>query len=317
MKIVEKSACSFDQWYPKLKKWSVSAELEPIPDDVLEFLRSDIVTVPVEASVRRKLTSYIDDITYKNWDSDDEGDVDDEISPPSFPAFSARLSECMERLGGGVFVKLNWSAPTDAAWMATNSSLKCTNLQDLYLLLKSSGKISDDLEIKGQEKYYVVMKKWLDIHPGTEFRCFVSNGELIAISQRNNTEFHEHFQENVCSTVGNIKSFYYTKVKENFDLNCFVMDVIYTENSIKIVDINTFEESTNPGLFSWSELKDMEYVEGVSPEFRYISEDIGIQPARHAQHFGLPIDLTELSEEKSQSIIELLQAQVLSQRQED
>ncbi|CAA9993291.1 unnamed protein product [Nesidiocoris tenuis] len=55
----------------------------------------------------------------------------------------------------------------------------------------------------------------------------------------------------------------------------------------------------------------MEYVEGVSPEFRYISEDIGIQPARHAQHFGLPIDLTELSEEKTgiKDSVKIIQAE--------
>lgn len=98
MRACEKSACSFENWYPKLRKWSIRAEYEQIPDDVLEYLRSDGVTVPVEAVIRRQKTSYVDDITYKDWGSDDDGDDDeDELPPPSFPAFSAKLSECLER----------------------------------------------------------------------------------------------------------------------------------------------------------------------------------------------------------------------------
>uniref|UniRef100_A0A0K8SUY7 Uncharacterized protein n=1 Tax=Lygus hesperus TaxID=30085 RepID=A0A0K8SUY7_LYGHE len=319
MKECQKSACSFENWYPKLRKWSIRAEFEMVPDDVLEFLRSDGVTVPVEAAIRRKKTSYVDDITFKEWDSEEDGDSDDEMPQPTFPGFSSKLSESLERFGGNVFIKLNWSAPTDAAWIATNSSLKCSNLQDIYLLLKGSNKISTDLDtVSGSSKFFVVLKEWQDIHPGSEFRCFISNKELIAVSQRNSSEFHLHIQQNVCTIVSGINDFYRSNVKNVFPLNNYTLDVIWSPGSIKIVDFNTFgDESVNPGLFSWSELEEMDYIEGVSPEFRYISEDIGIQPVRLSQHFGLPIDLTEISQEKSQSIIDILQAQVDIQRADE
>ena len=40
---------------------------------------------------------------------------------------------------------LNWSCPKDATWVAFNNNLKCSNLSQLYLLLKSSDFVVHDL----------------------------------------------------------------------------------------------------------------------------------------------------------------------------
>ncbi|KAK9503502.1 hypothetical protein O3M35_010047 [Rhynocoris fuscipes] len=267
MKICEKSACSFPNWFPLFKNITISAEYEQIPDDVLQYLKDDGVTIPREALIEKVKSSYIDDITYTDWDSD--GEDDDEVTLPTFPVFSNRLRNVMKKFGGSVFIKLNWSAPTDAAWIATNNCLKCCNLQDIYLLLKSSDKIANDLDataVSLPNKFYIVMKKWEDIHPGSEFRCFVSDRELIAITQR----------DNVFS-----------------DLN------------------------TDTYLFTRSELEEMIYEEGISPEFRYIGEDVGIQPVNMDRHFGLPREFSEVDADKSRSLIELLQTQVQMQNAEE
>lgn len=71
-------------------------------------------------------------------------------------------------------------------WVAVTKSLKCTSLEEVYLLLKSSDRISRDLtavkELTSDTKVIppcLVLKKWRDINPCTEFRCFVVNRELV------------------------------------------------------------------------------------------------------------------------------------------
>ena len=74
----------------------------------------------------------------------------------------------------------------DATWVAPTKTLKCTTLEEVYLLLKSSDRISKDLNAVEQWNNnklkldsYLVLKRWRDINPCTEFRCFVINKELI------------------------------------------------------------------------------------------------------------------------------------------
>lgn len=71
-------------------------------------------------------------------------------------------------------------------WVAVTKSLKCTSLEEVYLLLKSSDRISRDIsavkELASNDKEIppcLVLKKWRDINPCTEFRCFVVNRELV------------------------------------------------------------------------------------------------------------------------------------------
>lgn len=69
--------------------------------------------------------------------------------------------------------------------MAPTKTLKCTSLEEVYLLLKSSNKISQDLNIikniQNEDPLLpcLVLKRWRDIDPCKEFRCFVVNKELV------------------------------------------------------------------------------------------------------------------------------------------
>ncbi|KAG8237169.1 hypothetical protein J437_LFUL016653, partial [Ladona fulva] len=68
-----------------------------------------------------------------------------ELEGPNFAEFDEKLRRAIDKLGGKVFIKLNWSAPKDASWITSTRSLCCSDKADIYLLLKSSSCISDDL----------------------------------------------------------------------------------------------------------------------------------------------------------------------------
>ncbi|KAL1132068.1 hypothetical protein AAG570_010026 [Ranatra chinensis] len=278
----ERYWCSFQNWYSIFKSHSIPAVFEPIPEDVLAYLREDNVVLPKEAVLDNKLPEDEDEGYYVGsvvWD--EQGESDDELNSPTFPEFSQRLARCLDRFGNGcAFIKSNWSAPTDAAWVAIDSSLKCTNLQDVYLLLKSSDKVSWDLDCDYEQldcnypKYYVVFKRWSDIHPADEFRCFVSGSKLVAISQRDPTKFFNGLQESKLDIVSSIDRFFYNVIKDKFPLDNYTFDVVRNSaGKIKILDFGTFNWHSDPCLYTWSELEEMEYEENISPEFRYIPVD--------------------------------------------
>mmetsp|Transcript_26549 Transcript_26549/g.56458 ORF Transcript_26549/g.56458 Transcript_26549/m.56458 type:complete len:526 (+) Transcript_26549:60-1637(+) len=43
-------------------------------------------------------------------------------------------------------------------------------------------------------RYELVLRKWCNLHPSMEFRCFVYEHELVAISQRHHSKFYNHLQ---------------------------------------------------------------------------------------------------------------------------
>ena len=122
-------------------------------------------------------------------------DNEDEQNIPHFPELETDIAEAIEELGGSVFPKLNWSSPKDASWIALSGTLKCTNAADIFLLLKSSDFVMHDLSQafehcyvgegtledlpKRPERFQLVLRKWYELSPSMEFRCFVRDGRLI------------------------------------------------------------------------------------------------------------------------------------------
>lgn len=96
-----------------------------------------------------------------------------------------------------MFPKLNWSSPRDASWIVATNTLKCHHAADIFLLLKSSDFVAHDLahayedcsdEAGGQtgagirqrpERVELVLRKWFDLAPSMEFRCFVKDNKLV------------------------------------------------------------------------------------------------------------------------------------------
>lgn len=91
------------------------------------------------------------------------------------------------------------------------------DLADTYQLLKASGACKDDLNEINEEGFaHLILKKWKDVHPGTEFRCFVRQRNLIAISPRDWPQYHEHFKTQKRDIIKDIVSLFREKIKDRF-----------------------------------------------------------------------------------------------------
>lgn len=312
MKVSEVLHCSFPVWYPKFKQVSIKSILIPLPAEFLEYLHTDGVVLPegslVTSGDRENDEDRVGEELDVNWDTDTL-----EATAPSFPDFDSAIKKAINMLGGRVFPKLNWSSPKDATWIAFDKSLKCTCPSDVYLLLKSSEFITHDLtqpfvhcedyeenEEQPNIGYSLILRKWQDLNPGYEFRCFVRNNKLIAICQRNHTAFYDFIRHEKADIVSDIQAFFYHMVNLKFPNENYVFDVYRRDQGkLLLLDFNPFGQVTDGLMYTWDELTDSDVElkgtdsETKHPVFRY-KESEGIQP-NPLSTFGVPRDILDLA----------------------
>uniref|UniRef100_A0A3B4XQD4 Translation initiation factor eIF2 assembly protein n=1 Tax=Seriola lalandi dorsalis TaxID=1841481 RepID=A0A3B4XQD4_SERLL len=287
--------CQFSVWYPIFKKHTIKSLILPLPQNVIDYLLDDGTLV---VSGRYETQT-------NNSDSDAEEDIqvyDDCVcQAPEFPEFTSKVLEAINALGGRVFPKLNWSAPRDANWIALNSSLQCHSLSDIFLLFKSSDFITHDLT---QPCFLtcvivcpqLVLRKWSELIPGGEFRCFVKENKLIAISQRDYTQYYQHVLKQEEQISQAVQEFFSQHIQYNFLDEDFVFDVYRdSQGRVWLIDLNPFGEVTDSLLFSWEELTcGGETAHQQGPAFRCTASDVTVQPSP-CLSYRIPRDFVDLS----------------------
>ncbi|KAG0255877.1 hypothetical protein BGZ95_005647, partial [Linnemannia exigua] len=240
--------CAFSSWYPKFRSVSIKSKIIPLPEEFVSYLNADGVFIPGQSGLTLALSDSENDsededisdadrfkalqeATFRqraeagDEDSSDDEDEDDEseqgeVPLPHFPGLEREIEQTIDEFEGAVFPKLNWSSPRDASWIAATNTLKCQNVADIFLLLKSSDFIAHDLAHAYEdcsdapaegvnrvrprpETVELVLRKWFDLAPSMEFRCFVRDNKLVAISQRDMTyyDFLRGIQEDLEDTI--------------------------------------------------------------------------------------------------------------------
>jgi len=197
--------------------------------------------------------------------------------------------------------------------LSTSSRLKCTTPADVYLLLKSSDFAQHDqspetvfggCEDASNPPSYdleLVLRKWYHVDTSREFRCFVRNGALIGISQREPNPYdymlESDFKEKVKRTIA---SFWEREVSGKWPTEDYVFDFLLTRNleSGHIIDFQPFASKTDSLLFTYEELHDLRQRDANSlPELRVVDENT--DPDRIAPkdiHNRVPMEFLTLSE---------------------
>ncbi|CCD22441.1 cell proliferation protein CDC123 NDAI_0A02840 [Naumovozyma dairenensis CBS 421] len=279
------SNCSFSKWYPLFKSHIPKAMIiKPLPNEFIQYLEQDGIILPNEDSSTSFYTQGItndDENEYSDWEeqaandeSSSEQEQENERVDPlvHFPEFHNKLKSAIDELGS-VTPKLNWSAPRDATWILPNNTMKCNEVNELYLLLNASNYIMHDLqnafdECTGKEEeeeeerrksntpeFELILRKWFDINPALEFRVFVQNGKIIGISQRD-LNYYDYLDALSDQFKDMLDGFVKDVIVPKFPDKDFVVDVYIPRpfNKIFLIDINPFARKTDPLLFSWNEL---------------------------------------------------------------
>ncbi|EPQ54533.1 D123-domain-containing protein, partial [Gloeophyllum trabeum ATCC 11539] len=308
-------AFQFSSWHPKFRDVSIKSKIiRPLKKDFWNYLNSDvmaptrvIVLNVCDPSGSSKLDEEVDDQESQGSDEDNPG------TQYAFPELDAQIREAITEYGG-VFPKLNFSSPRDASWiLPAGSPMKCTSPAEVYMLLKSSDFISHDLteenvfegcEPSDEAPSYqleLVLRKWYPIDPSREMRCFVRQGRLLGISQRD-TNYYEYLNDPSTSRLilDSVQEFWEKNVKDRWDA-CpdYVFDILLTRDLSRahIVDFNPYAPRTDPLLFTYEDLQRLTRTSG-APELRVIDSRSHPAATRNApahQHNMMPLEALQMS----------------------
>lgn len=273
--------CAFHNWYSQFEKNSVCSKTVNISDDALQYILSDGLTLPSDLSANNR--------------SDD------------LDKFFSDIESAIQSLGGSVIPKFTWSVPIDAKWISHDKSLKCQNLDEVMMLIKSSDFVTHDIEHAFDDCYEsesqsckrslchkLNLREWVDIIPSSEFRCFAKNHALVGVSQRHCDTFFPHLTSKVALIKEKIIKFFFKKIQFKFSNANFVFDVFLDEmQEVKLLDFNAFNSSTESLLFTWEEIKSDSFKEGAL-EFRMVESKGCIRSNPHQWH-SYPMDFLHLS----------------------
>lgn len=311
--------CSFSAWHSKLKHISPRARIiKPLPGSFIRYLNEDGLMLPQDYKVEAKI-EQLDSESDSHTTFGDEG-FSEEDPTDAFQELHEQIGSSIKALGGSVVPKLNWSSPKDALWISADKTLKCTSPSDIYLLLKSSDFIVHDLEQAfescdddsrplGTHEFELVLKKWFNAQPSMEFRCFVKESRLIAVSQRD-VNFYDFLADESPHIMRLALSLVDDHLRSKFpDPNCrwtiirdfetdelvvFDMYVSVGQDKAWVMDINPFSPNTDPLLFQWKEVLNKSATEG--PEIRLVSPNSVMSQGPQYSAHQVPYELIDNSD---------------------
>ncbi|KAJ1966034.1 hypothetical protein GGI12_000352 [Dipsacomyces acuminosporus] len=257
--------CIFSSWYPQFRQVTFKSEIiTPLDRPFIDYLLSDGIVLP-DNEATPQYHGTIEELDASDSGSEWSDEEDDPEVAASLESTSAVIREKIDSLGGQVFPRMNWSAPKDASWMATGNTLQCHNPSEVYVLLKSSDKITGDLESGrylpleqiGAVQPELVLRQWCNLLPSMEFRCFVKNRRLAGISQID-LQHYEFLEEIKTQLADRISQFFGTRVRDTFPSQNYCFDVYITRDMARIfvVDFEPWTSSVDSCLFEWKELLD-------------------------------------------------------------
>lgn len=109
-------------------------------------------------------------------------------------------------------------------------TLKCTNADEIILMLKASDRVSNDLchafdicvdfdpDNKPEVDFVLNLRKWYDFDKSRELRCFVVHKRLIGVSQRYLSENATALAENEDDIIHALERFFRESVAPKIDL---------------------------------------------------------------------------------------------------
>ncbi|MCJ1462515.1 hypothetical protein MMC07_001117 [Pseudocyphellaria aurata] len=286
--------CSFNSWYSSYRRFTPKARLIPLSSSFLDYLRADGIVLPSEDDINQRASNESDSDTFSYPVSPASSETGDEEPDPSaaWLDIHQKVKDTIAELDGSVVPKLNWSAPKDATWISATNSMECSTPNDIYLLLKSSDFINHDLEHAFDDcesdsgddaqssddladptesesahparelrniPYHLVLRKTIpSMTTSLEFRCFVRARRLLCICQRDLN--HYSFLDTLSTTLLKlIQQFFQSSLQKSFRDDSFVFDVYVPppHGKVWLIDINPWAPRTDPLLFSWLEILEM------------------------------------------------------------
>ncbi|KAL9645108.1 hypothetical protein ABK040_004599 [Willaertia magna] len=177
-------------------------------------------------------------------------------------------------------------------------SMKIKEFKEAYFYLQNSYRILEDFILYFKQKQQLntkqpkmemklIIREWIDIPLCNEFRCFIYNDKLRAISQYYDVCYFKELQQNKNEIKDKLEIFINEKVNnllKNSKLQNnkkYICDLaIGKDGNIYVIELNPYSDTTDTCLFSWKRdekvLKESEHV-----EFRIREKELKKEQLKH------------------------------------
>eukprot|EP01130_Rhizamoeba_saxonica_P007463 TRINITY_DN3020_c0_g1_i1.p1 TRINITY_DN3020_c0_g1~~TRINITY_DN3020_c0_g1_i1.p1 ORF type:complete len:319 (+),score=68.93 TRINITY_DN3020_c0_g1_i1:439-1395(+) len=119
----------------------------------------------------------------------------------------------------------------------------------------------------------IVVRRWIEINPEYEFRAFVHNNTMTAITHYYKFLYVEEIVECKELIQNLILEFFEHTLKELVPLDDYVIDFIYdySNQSVSVIELNPWSEASSSALFDWE--VDQNIIFGEEPfQFRILEQ---------------------------------------------
>jgi hypothetical protein len=278
----------------KRSKGTIQTVIIDLPANFRDYLLADQVQLPIGAKTSTILSPVrtatedwsSDEDESKNITNDNDTAEINETATFAFADLDCSIERAIQDLGGHVAPKLNWSTPKDSVWMNAET-LKCSTPGDVYLLLKASdfclfdvlyattttttdvlrdhnnkAEVATDASPPPPEfTLQLALRKWCDLYPSQEFRCFVRSNELVAISQRHASQHFAHVARDQY-LIRSILMEFFDEIVQNKFAQGTIVDYIFDvyldkKEKVWLIDFNVWGQRTDTLLFEWAELESL------------------------------------------------------------
>jgi hypothetical protein len=281
-----------ERWIDLIRPQAIKARIIELPPAFRVYLDEDGVLLPRGTERRPMRDNLSDDEDLHEIDMDEQ----EACSSVDLGDLDERIMAVMEELGGEVFVKLDNLAPTDAAWII--NGLKCRSVEDIYTLLKASERIQSNNESDSVANpsssavpLKLIIKKWANLHPAMEFRCFIHEGCILGICQRECSSYYDFLDgdgESICCTINDI---FTKKLQQPLGIlyHRYSLDVyVDKKKRVWVLDVGSFGPPCHPLLFTWEELDELASEAGpdYQCDYRFIPSRTEGRPNPHTAGGG-------------------------------
>lgn len=269
------SQTNIENWYEDLKEYTFETVFVPISTDEATVLKHAIEHV----KGKKQLTEH-EQSTLSSFEMQLEGEIQkfrekdkyvfvrlSTRSPKDSDILSERSEEVYQRFLNESDKSKN--SQVIARIRAGIRSLKVASGADALDILLHSDRIlldlTEALDLSEQFNMAVILRESVDVPIHMEFRGFVRNRTLTALSQYYHYVHFSELQSRKDEIQCKIFDFF-ESVRDKIPLESCIMDFILIDDQVRIVELNPFVFGTEAGLFSWR--SDQKILEEGPFEFR-------------------------------------------------
>ena len=191
-----------------------------------------------------------------------------QIDEATINSLRQQLTEEIAHFPHGAFVKLSSRSPKDA-WDARDQKWKVFEGSAALQWFAESERIHDDLcaARTSNEPVYIAIREWRDICPQDEWRVFIKERRIVAVSQYDYYNSYPNMHGEIGSIRWAIDQFWPT-LKAALHLDTVIADLWVRSNAhetgrvweARLIEINPYGNWTDPCLLDW--LKEPEWSSG-------------------------------------------------------